>query len=156
MAVGEKFGGFLRAELSSNGVGRSFRQISHLRRLRSRGSQTLWFYTGAWFGKESFPMALTRSSRSSTAQCLRQQNAKGRTRLTLTTSRLRAGSANTSAKQRLKRRPDRASLRWEKWLQRQQAGSRRLSRVAFNEPCTTHRRPGKRLKRQRGFVGYKL
>ena len=52
-------------------------------------------------------MALTGSSRSSTAECLRQQNAKGRTRVTLTTSRLRAGSANTSAKQRLKRRPDR-------------------------------------------------
>ena len=33
---------------------------------------------------------------------------------------------------------------------------RRLSRPACNGPCTTHHQRGKRLKRLRGFVGYKL
>ena len=42
------------------------------------------------------------------------------------------------------------------WLQLQQAEFRRPSRAACNEPCTTHHRPGKRLKRLRGFVGFKL
>ena len=112
-------------------------------RLRSRDSQTLWYSTGAWCGKESFPRASTESFRSSTAQCLRQQKGKGRTQLTST------GSASTSARQRFERRPDRTSLPLQKWLQRQQAESRRLSRDAFNESCTTHHRPGKRLKRLR-------
>ena len=65
-----------------------------------------------------------------------EQNGKGRTQLTSTTSPQRAGSASTSARQRLERRPDCTSLPSQKWLQRQQAESRRLSRAAFNERCT--------------------
>ena len=55
------------------------------KRLRSRDSQTLLYSTEAWFGKASFRMASTASSRSSTARCLRQRKGKGRTQLTSTT-----------------------------------------------------------------------
>ena len=76
-------------------------------------------------------MASTENSRRSTAQCHRQQNGKGRTQLTSTTWQRRAGSASTSARQRLERRPDRMSPHWLKWLQRQQAEFPRPSRAAF-------------------------
>ena len=124
------------------------------KRLRSRDSQTRWYSTRAWFGKGSFLLASTENSMISTAQCHRQQNGKGRTQLASTT--WRAGSASTSDRQRLERRPDRTSLPLQRWLQRQQAEFQRPSRAAFNEPCRTHRRPGKRLKRLRGFAGYNL
>ena len=97
---------FSSSELSSHqiAVQRSFRQTSNLRpswtsrertrRLRSRDSQTRWYSTRAWFGKESFPRAFTKIFRSCTAQCLQQQNDKGRAQLTSTTWQRQDGSGS--------------------------------------------------------------
>ena len=97
------------------------------------------------------------SSRSSTAQSPRQQNGKGRSSARFDNVAAAGWLSDVQATRRsFERGPASASLPSQKWLQRQQAEPRRLSGAVFNEPCTTHRRPVRRLKRPRGFVGFKL
>ena len=67
----------------------------------------------------------------------------------------RKAKAKAKLGSKLRRRPDRTSQLWQRCLQLRRAEFRRRSRVVSREPCTSHRRPGKRLKSPRDFASFK-
>ena len=118
------------------------------KRLRSRDSHTLGYSAGARCGKEFFPRASTESFRSSSR-----------------TAKAELSSLRQRPRSALAQRAQAPGRGWREgqtaraYPRRSGCSDSRQSPEDFQEPPSTsfvHHRPGKRLKRLRGFVGFKL